>query len=327
MSDLSTTFMGIELRNPIVVGACHLTATIRKLKACEKAGAGAVVLKSIFEELVRSDAKAAVSTMKSPSNTNRQAILDELGENLALDEYLALVEEAKKALSIPVIASIHCQSPRTWEEYASRLEEVGADGLQLNLYSLGSAVGRGAAQIEKGYLDAARRVRRRVKLPIAAKIGMNLTSPAGFAESLREVGMDALVMFNRFYGPDVDIHRMKLTAAPVLSSESESLAALRWIGLLSGKINLDFAGAGGVHGYEDVVKQLLVGARCVEMCTALYTNGLDHIGRTTTKIEGWMKRHKLSTLSDFRGRLRSEEAKQSEMFESSQYVELQSRSH
>ncbi|HUX21249.1 MAG TPA: dihydroorotate oxidase, partial [Spirochaetia bacterium] len=162
---LTTTFMGIELRNPIVVGASHLTGTIRKLKACEKAGASAVVVRTIFEEQVRADSRLLAAGMKSPSSSD--AVLEELSTNHTLDEYLTLIEEAVKGLEIPVIASIHCRSPRGWEEYAKRIEDLGVRAIELNLFELGSSPDRSGAQIEKSYFDIARRVRRSVKLPLA----------------------------------------------------------------------------------------------------------------------------------------------------------------
>lgn len=321
---LSTTFMGIELRNPIVVGACHLTGTIRKLKACEKAGAGAVVLKTVFEEQVRSDSRLLAAAMKSPSSS--ETVLDELSTNFTLDEYLSLIEEAVKSLEIPVIASIHCRSLRGWEELAKRIEEIGAHAIELNLFDLGSRPDRSGAQIEKSYLDIARRVRRSVKLPLAAKIGLNLTSPANMAYGLREAGMNGLILFNRFYGPDIDIDKRKLTDAPVLSSETESLQSLRWVGILSGQVDLDLASAGGIYSHRGVLKQLLVGARIVEMSSAFYTGGLEQIQIILSEVESWMKRHKYSSLADFRGTLSQSRSEQSRLFESVQYTELQRNS-
>lgn len=322
MSDLATTFMGLELRNPIVVGASHLTASIRKIRACEKAGAGAVVLKSIFEAKVESESRGIISGMRSPSSSDGHAVLKELGQNLALDEYLSLIERAKKGSTIPVIASIHCVTGRGWEEYASRIEAVGADALQLNLFELDAGGGKNGGQIERSYLDVVKRLRRKVKIPIAAKLGPQLSSPRDMAFALREAGVDGLVLFNRFYGPDVDIDRMRLTGAPVLSDRSEALPALRWIGILSGQLDADFAASGGIHTARGVLKQLLVGARVVEMCTAFYTDGLEQIGRMTAEIEGWMKRHKFSTLSDFRGSLCQDRAKDPATYEMTQYYEL-----
>lgn len=322
MTDLATTFMGIELRNPILVGACHLTGTLRKIRACERAGAGAVVLKSIFERQVQAEASGLVAKMKSPSASNANAVLKEVGTNLVLDDYLKLVEDAKKSLKIPVVASLHCVSHRAWEEYAERIEGVGADALQLNLFELGSRAERGGREIEREYLEVARRVRRRVKVPLAAKLSPNLSSLAAMAEDLRDTGINALVLFNRYYGPDIDVEKIRLVAAPVLSGESEALPALRWIGILSGRMDLDFAATGGIHTSGGVLKQLLAGARVVELCTALYTGGLEHIGAITTDISAWMGRHKFATISDFRGSLSQDESA-SRLFESTQYSELE----
>lgn len=320
MTDLTTTFMGIRLRNPIVVGASHLTSTIRKLRACAKAGAGAVVIRTVFEQRVRAESRFLASTLRSPSNSNRDAIIEELSSNYTLDEYLKLVEEAKKGLDIPVIASIHCRSNHGWEEYSARLEDVGADALELNLFELGSRLDRSGAQIEKTYRDIAKRVRKKVKLPLSAKLGLNLSSPANLAAELCEAGLNGLVLFNRFYGPDIDIEKRKLIKSPVLSSESESLHSLRWVGILSGRLDIDIAAAGGIYSFREVVKQLLVGARTVEMASALYTNGLEHIASTLSGIEDWMKRHKYATPADFRGTLNQDRA--SRLFESAQYIEL-----
>lgn len=320
---LATTFMGIELHNPIVVAASHLTGTIRKLKACEKAGAGAVVVKTIFEERVQAESRLLAATMKSPSSTDGDAVLDELSTNYTLDEYLTLIEEAVKSLGIPVIASIHCRTLRGWEEYAARIEDIGARAIELNLFDLGSRPDRNGAQIERSYLEIARRVRRKVKLPLAAKIGLNLSSPANMAYGFREAGMNALVLFNRYYGPDIDVEKRKLIDSPVISSESDSLHALRWIGILSGQVDLDLAAAGGVHSHRGVLKQLLVGARTVEMASAFYVGGLEQIGVILRDLEGWMKRHKYSTIADFRGILSQDRTQHSRIFESVQYLETQ----
>lgn len=322
MTDLATTFMGIELRNPIIVGASHLTATIRKVRACEKAGAGAIVLRSIYERQVRSEAGSMVRSMQSPSGVGTVAALDEISRNIVLDDYLKILEEVKKSVEIPAIASIHCFSPRGWEEYASRIEGMGADALQLNLFDLGARSDRGSRELEKGYLDVVKRVRRRVKIPIAAKLSANLTSPAGMAAALRDEGVDGLVLFNRYYGPDIDVDHLKLTGAPVLSAEEEALAALRWIGILSGRIETDLAATGGIHSARGVLKQLLAGARAVELCTAFYTNGLDYIGSMTREIIAWMGRHQFQTISDFRGSL-SQDSAESRLYEATQYCELE----
>ncbi len=320
---LATTFLGMELKNPIIVGASHLTGTIRKLKACQKAGAGAVVVKTVFEEQVRRESRLLASTMRSPANANGDVVLEELSTNLTLDQYLELIESAKKGLEIPVVASIHCSSARGWEEYASRIEAIGADAIELNLFELGSRTDRTSAQVEKSYLDAVRRVRKKVKLPIAAKLGVNLSSPANLAVGLREAGVDGIVLFNRYYGPDIDIDKRKLVDAPVLSSETESLQSLRWVGILSSIVDVDLAASGGIYTYKGVLKQLLAGARAVEMNSGLYSGGLERIGEILGEIEGWMKRHKYTGLADFRGIVSQDRSEATRLFESVQYIEPQ----
>ncbi len=320
MADLKTKYLGIELKNPIIVSSSNLTASADKVVACEKAGAGAIVLKSLFEEQIQADTAKMMDSIDEAQASEFYSFLMKTGNYHYIDEYLTLLQEAKSRVSIPVIASINCVSSGSWIDYAQQLEKLGADALELNVFILPSDVAKLGVDIEKVYLDVCRKVKKKITIPIALKIGPHFSGFANMIRALAEEGADGFVLFNRFYQPDVDIENLRIVPAKELSAPQEMALALRWIALLSGEIEADFAAATGIHDGESVVKQLLVGARAVQLCSILYRNGIDYIQTILKVVTGWMDRHKLASIDSFRGMLCQEESSNPEAYERAQYV-------
>jgi dihydroorotate dehydrogenase (fumarate) len=320
MMDLSTTYLGMKLRNPLVVSSSNLTSTIDKIIACEEHGAGAVVCKSLFEEQIDADTGAMLASVDESQHTSAYDYLEKSGRYHYLDDYLSLIEEARKRVSIPVIASVNCLSVDRWIDYAKRFEAVGANALELNVFILPADVRVRGEEIEKQYLDMCRKLSQKISIPISVKIGPHFSGLANMLARLETEGVRGFVLFNRFYQPDIDIERFQLIPAKIFSAPEEMALSLRWIALLSGEMKADFSAATGVHDSKAVIKQLLAGARTVQLCTTLYQNGLSMIPKMLDEISQWMERHHFSAIDDFNGKLCQERSNDPERYERAQYV-------
>lgn len=320
MADLQTKYLGLDLKNPIVVSSSNLTASVEKVVECEKAGAGAVVLKSLFEEQIRADTDQMMEGVDSLQYAEAFDYLTKTGEHHYIDEYLTLLEQAKSKVSIPVIASLNCVSSGSWIDYAERLEKLGADALELNVFVLPAGIRTPGKEIEQVYIDVCRRVRKKISIPFALKIGSHFSGLANMVKNLKDEGTAGFVLFNRFYQPDVDIEEMSIVPAKILSAPEEMGLSLRWIALLAGEIEADFSAATGIHDGKSIVKQLLVGAQTVQLCSVLYQNGIDYLGTMLNVVTEWMDRHNFSSIDQFRGRLSREQSENPEIFERAQYV-------
>lgn len=322
MARLDVTYMGLKLGNPLVVASSSLTGTVEKLARCQEAGAGAVVLKSLFEEQVEGEVDSLVEEGSGYDHTEAADYLRQVGAHQTEAGYLDLVAQAKKSLSIPVIASLNCVSAGGWTEYAARLAGAGADGLELNIAMLPSDFSRGAAEIEKAYLKVVEKVRARTAIPLAVKLGPYFTSLPAFALSLRNAGAAALVLFNRFYQFDLDIERLAPSPGYHLSTAHEMHVPLRWIAILSGQLGCDLAASTGVHDGAGVVRQLLAGAKAVQLCSALFQKGLGRIGTMIAEVTSWMDRHGFERIEDFRGKLGRERQVDPAAYERLQYLKV-----
>ena len=320
MADLTTKYLGMDLKNPVIVSSSNLTASADKIVDCEKAGAGAVVLKSLFEEQIQADTAKMMDNIDETQVSESFDYLTKTGNYHYIDEYLTLLEEAKSRVSIPVIASINCVSSGSWIDYAERLERLGADALELNVFVLPADVTKPGEDIEKVYIDVCRKVKKKIKIPFSLKIGPHFSGLANMIRTLADEGTAGFVLFNRFYQPDVDIESLKIVPAKILSAPPEMALSLRWIALLSGEIEADFAAATGIHDGKSVVKQLLVGARAVQLCSILYQNGIDYIQTILKVVTEWMDRHNFASIDDFLGILCREESDNPEAYERAQYV-------
>ena len=346
MADLSTRYMGLELRNPLVVASSTLTGTLAGIRKCADAGAGAIVLKSLFEEQIAAEAGALSRYADDAGHGEAADYLQGYAMELGPREYLKLVKEAKKGVDVPIIPSLNCISPGRWGEYARQLESAGADAIELNVALMPTHAKKEGREVEEVYYSILQEVKSRVNIPIAMKLGPYFSSFAAFADKLsRDMeeapgfsvgwcgpstahgkivwrGADALVLFNRFYQLDIDIEKMALVAGNPFSSSGEIHYPLRWISLLAGKVDCDLAAATGIHDGRDAIKQLLAGATVVQLCSTLYKNGTARIGEILEQIRSWMGAHDFSSLKDFRGRLSQGRSGRPESHERLQYIKV-----
>ncbi len=320
MVNLSTSYLGLKLNNPIIAASSSLTSSLESVKKCEDAGAGAVVLKSLFEEQITNDKNRMVGGMNFDAYTDAYDFFNSSSTDYYLDEYLGLVEDAKKSLSIPVIASVNCVSSGQWTDYSERFESVGADALELNMFILPSNIATSGKEIEDSYLKILSDVKKNIKIPVAVKIGYHFSGMGNFIDALAKNGADGIVLFNRFYKIDIDIEKMELKSSPIISEPSEIHLALQWISLLSGEVSADFSGATGIHDSEGAIKHLLAGAKSVQLCSTLLKNGLDRIAEINYGIESWMNKKSYSKISDFNGNLSQANSTHPEAYERSQFI-------
>jgi dihydroorotate dehydrogenase (fumarate) len=300
--DLSTTYMGMKIANPLVVSSSELTNSPDKVKACADAGAGAVVLKSLFEEQIVSG-KASLQGQDDMYFWYPDAVdyVNTFSREEGISEYLRLIEQSKKAVSIPVIASINCVTPKEWPKFAAEIEKAGADGLELNIFIPPTNINLTGYKMEETYVDIIHEVRKNISKPIAVKVGFYFTSLYRTLYKMSNLEVNSLVLFNRYYRPDIDINTMRVVAQNVFSSPHEITLSLRWIALLYNKINTELVAATGIHDYQGVIKQILAGATAVQICSTLYKNGVPHISTLLEGIAGWMKDKGYSNLESFRG--------------------------
>jgi len=320
MADPKTTYLGLDLKNPIIVSSSGLTASVDKVVECEEAGAGAVVLKSLFEEQITADTEKMMESVDEAHLASAFDYLVKSGDYHYTDEYLSLLEQVKSRVSIPVIASLNCVSSGKWIDYAQRLEKLGADALELNIFILPASVEARGEEIERTYVEVCRQIRKKVSIPFALKIGSHFSGLANMVKRLAGEGASGFILFNRFYQPDVDIEKLKIVPGKMLSAPEEMALSLRWIALLAGEIKADFAAATGIHDGKSIVKQLLVGARAVQLCSVLYQNGVDYLKAMLGVVTEWMDRHNFASVEDFCGMLNRAELEDPAMYERAQYV-------
>jgi len=300
--DLSTSFMGLRMPNPLIVSSSGLSASVEGVKKAVEAGAGAVVLKSLFEE----DIAAAVEqtrTEVSESHPEAESYLQQMGMILEPDEYLSFVESSVRLVDVPIIASLNCYSTNWWADYARRIEKVGANAIELNVAPLATSSKIGASQLEDELVAVVELARRVVKIPIAVKIGQYFSALPHLVVRLHQAGADGLTLFNRYYRFDIDIEKIEFKPGNPLSVREEFTPVFRWIGIVSNLTNLDIASSTGIHGAPDVIKSLLAGGDAVQLCSVLYREGLSAMAAIKENLETWMKRHNYSTISDFQGLL------------------------
>jgi len=323
MADLATTYMGLALKNPIIVGSSDLTMSVERVQACQEAGAGAVVLKSLFEEQIESDVQQARNQTPFPDHhTEADDYIRNTALHLSADRYLSLIRDTRRAVSIPVIASLNCIRPDWWTSYSARMAEAGADGIELNIAILPTYLMQTAREIEDTYVRIVQSVREKVEIPISVKIGPYFSSLPHTARALRNAGADVLVLFNRYTHFDIDIENIKLTQRYNYSSPDEMHLSLRWIAVLADQSGCQLASATGIHDGSGVVKQLLAGAQSVHVCSVLLKKGLGTIGQMLAELESWMDRHGFKTLSEFRGKMSLELGAKPDFYQRQQYIKV-----
>lgn len=299
MADLSTSYMGLRLRNPVVVSSSDLTKTVEGIRRCHEEGAGAVVLKSIFEEQFRDLGEAHEQDYgiypEALDYLKRGGLLE-----YAPHKICGMIEEVKKELDIPVIASINCQSPKLWPSFARQFQEAGADGLELNIYFLPVDVETPGSEFEEYHVRILDAVKKEVSVPVSVKLMSHVTSVPYLGKRLADAGCDALVLFNWFIEPDIDTRKLQTRNKIGKGNFSHSL---KWVALLSGRVDCDIVSSGGVKQADDVIKQILAGASAVQACTVFYKKGLKAIQSLLEGIKEWMDQHKFTTIDDFKGEL------------------------
>ena len=304
MTSLNVTYLGLNLKNPIIAGSCGLTNSIENLKAIEKAGAGAIVLKSIFEEEIYLEFAHEFSKL-GPLDNNLE-FLDYYDYEIKKDNlkrYLNLIKEAKSELSIPIIASVNCVTAQEWGFFAKKVEEAGADAIELNMFILPSNLTQTSQDNESLYFDIVSRVVSKVKIPVSLKISPYFSTLGGIIRDLSFSEIKGLVLFNKLYSPDVDIEAEKVVRTDVLSHYGDHKLSLRWIGMMANRVNCDLSASNGVHDWQTVVKMLLVGANTVQIVSAMYKEGFKVIGTMIDNLKSWMSEHNYSSIDDFRGKL------------------------
>lgn len=299
MADLTATYMGLKLRNPIIVSSSDLTKSVSGIIRCYEAGAGAVVLKSIFEEQFLREAE-----LEGEGYTIHPEARDYLQSGALLDyapqKISQVIEGARKETNIPVIASINCQSPKLWPRFAWQFQDAGASGLELNIYSLPLNLDSPGSEYEGHHLQILEEVKKAVTIPVAVKLVSQLTSISYLTNKLAKAGCDGVVLFNWFLEPDIDIENLKTRN---IIGKGNFRQSLKWVALLAGRVDCDIASSGGLRRADDVIKQILAGASAVQACTLFYQQGLEAIRNLLEGVEEWMDSHRYSRIEDFRGEL------------------------
>lgn len=300
--NLETKLMGLSVKNPVMVGSSSLTNSLKSVKRCEEAGAAAVVLKSLFEEQMVSGANETIQ-QEAMYQWFPEAMeyINNLKMDAGIDTYLQLIANCKKKIEIPVFASINCFSANSWVGLAREIENAGADGLELNISVFPTDESQKSTAIEGEYFKIVRQLRKIIKIPIAVKMSAYFTNIKYVASRFESLGANALVMFNRLYRPDIDIDNLHMTTRDTLSGPEEITLPLRWIGLLSHRLSCDLIASTGIHTASGIIKQLLAGATAVQVCTALYENGVGFIAELLKEINAWCDRKGFKSIDEFRG--------------------------
>ncbi|MDR1980299.1 MAG: dihydroorotate dehydrogenase-like protein [Tannerellaceae bacterium] len=318
MIDIRTQYAGLTLRNPIIVGSSGLTNNPERNKEYEKAGAGAIVLKSLFEEQIEMQSHSLMQESDYPEAVD---YIHGYVKANHVNNYLELIKKTKAVCNIPIIASINCYKADAWIDFARQVELAGADALELNVFFLDTGLSYDYDFAYALYINIIQKVKETVSIPVIMKIGKACDNIPALVHTLKINGADGVVLFNRFYQPDIDINTMQIVSGNVFSNHSDLSDTLRWTAIVSGKIpGISIASSTGVHDWEDVVKCLLAGASAVQMCSSIYTHGAEIISQVLTCIEEWMHQTRYESLSQFHGKLNYARIKNPSLYERSQFM-------
>lgn len=321
--DLKTKYLGMDLKSPLVVSASPMSEEISKLRQMEDNGAAAVVLNSLFEEQIKAEQMELYYHTEFHNEQYAESLSyfpDIDTEYVGPEKYLEHIQAAKRTLDIPVIASLNGSSLGGWTEFARLIEQAGADALELNIYKIATDMTKPAAEVEQEYIDIVKAVKGTIKIPVAVKISPFFSSMAYMAKQFDEAGADGLVLFNRFYQPDIDIETLEVYPHVLLSTPQALRLPLRWIGILYGKLKADLAATSGIHQPEDVIKMLMVGANVTMMASALLKNGISHLQVVHDGLVEWMQEHEYDSVSQMRGSMSQMKSGNDAGFERAQYV-------
>jgi dihydroorotate dehydrogenase (fumarate) len=322
---LTTDYLGLKLRNPLVVGASPFADNLNAAIQLQDAGASAIVMRSLFEEQIDMEQKALTYLLEMPAESYSEATsyfphYEEY--QLTPDHYLRQIQQLKSALTIPVIASLNGYRPGGWTDYARRFEGAGADAIELNLYHLVTDPTRGAAAVEEDMIETVRSVTSTVKIPVAVKLSAFHTAPTQFALALEQAGAAGVVVFNRFYQPDLNVEELEVQPQLKLSDPSELLMRLRWLAIMSPHVKGSLACTGGAHSAEDVIKSILAGAHAVQLVSVLLKNGPRYLSTILQGLKGWMDEHGYETVNEFRGAMNLKRCPDATAFERANYQKI-----
>jgi dihydroorotate dehydrogenase (fumarate) len=321
MTKLDTNYLGLKLKNPIIVGSSGLTNSVDKLTKLHKAGAGAVVLKSLFEEQITHEVDRAIYKGVGMDYPEAMDYIKNYSRNNNVSEYLKLIKDAKAAIDIPVIASINCYSSDEWIDFAQQIEAAGADAIELNLFIVNTDKNSDSSAYEELYFRVAKAVSEVVSIPVVMKLGFYFSNLVAVVDKLSVSGAKGVVLFNRFYEPDIDINNLSLTSSEIFSSPSDISRSLRWVAIVSDKVrNIDISASTGVHNGEALIKQLLAGAKTVQVCSSVYKNGPEVISIMLKQVETWMREKGFTSVDEFRGLMSYSKMANPAVYERAQFM-------
>ena len=321
MVDLTTEYIGMKLKNPVIAGSSGLSGSVNGVIELEKSGAAAVVLKSIFEEEIMLEHEDIMREAREEGvNLDQFDYFDFDLKSNRIQKYIDLLTESKQKVSIPVIASINCVFSHEWTSFAKQLQDAGADALELNMFFLPSDFDRTAEEKDRAYFQIIEKIQKEISIPIALKISHYFSNLGPMIQQLSGTGIAGLVLFNRFYSPDFDIEKFKVVSSNVFSAPSDLSISLRWIAIMSQRVSCDLAASTGVHDGTALIKQILAGANAVQVVSTLYQNGKGKIGEMLETLEEWMEKKDFNSLSDFRGKMSQAKSNDPAAYERMQFM-------
>ncbi len=323
MIDLSTEYMGLKLKNPIIAASSGMTDSVDKIKKLAESGVAAVVLKSLFEEQIRMEIDSLGMNNMFDSYADTENYIAFYTKQNAVTDYLKLIQDAKAAVDIPVIASINCYSMGEWVEFAEKIEKAGADGIELNMFIMPGDIETKGEEIEQKYFDIIENVTKHTKLPVAVKLSYYFSGMGEIFKRISETNIKAMVLFNRFYSPDVDLEKEEIVSSRIFSLPEENSMCIRWIGLLSNKVSADLVASTGIMDGNDALKNILIGAKAVQVASTLYKNKPAHIGVMLQQMEDWLKQKGYKSLDEIRGKLNTSKLNM-ERYERAQFMKYYS---
>ncbi len=322
MANLSTTYMGLQLKNPIIAASSGLTDSVPNIKELADNGASAIVLKSLFEEEIVAEMETSLQKMTSSGFIYPETFeyYEQTDDEEVSSKYLKLISDAKKAVDIPIIASINCVTAGEWTHFPKLIEQAGADALELNLFILPSDFTRDQIANEKIYYDIIQEVTQKISIPVALKISSHFSDLGRTLQNFSTKGIGGLVLFNRFYNPDFDLDSLEIIAGNILSNPSDISMSLRWISIMANRVDCDLSATTGIHNGESVIKQILAGANTVQIASAIYKNGFEYIQAMLEEIEMWMDSKNYNSLDEFRGKLSQSKSNNPAAYERVQFM-------
>lgn len=323
--DLTTRYLGLDLKNPIVASASPLSRTLDGIRRIEDANASAVVMYSLFEEQISAESHVLDHYLAYGAESFAEALSyfpEQESYNVGPEEYVSLVAAAKEAVSIPIIGSLNGVSSGGWTRYAKQLEQAGVDALELNIYYVATDPDISGQEVERMYLDVLKEVKDTVQIPVAVKIGPYFSSMSHMAHQFAQAGADGLVLFNRFYQPDLDLEKLEVVPDLVLSRSAELLLPLRWVAILYGRVPVDFAITSGVHTYRDVLKSMMAGASVAMVASELLQNGLGRIEHILWDMARWLEEYEYSSVTQMRGSMSQRNVAEPAAFERANYMKV-----